>query len=84
MTDEVPNKTEDVRFHGGFGLAIRIANLATERARKMNSPSSCEIRPGQPNSGPLVRRLAQEFSAHWRASAEYYQICDRVARGEQP
>ena len=72
--------TEEKRFFGGLGLAILIAELATERA--YGEFSGCRIRLGDIDSGPLPRDEAE--AGQWPASAEYYRICDRIARGEAP
>ena len=67
------------RFYGGMGLAILIADLATHRVRPKGS---CRISLDEEYSGPLPREEA--FSDDWFASQEYYNICDRIARGERP
>lgn len=75
--NEVVSSTR--RFFGGFGLACLIADLATERAGSFNG---CRIRPGDVDTGPVTRSIANAYG--WPASREYYQICDRIARGEEP
>lgn len=79
MTDSI---TAEAKFHGGFGLAQLISQLATQRKRHCYSTASITL--GHWLSGPVSRKSATDFPGSFAASAEYYAICDRIARGEKP
>lgn len=65
-----------------FGLAVLAAGLATERRERFGD--GCLIVWGDPITGPCTRGMAERLPEAFPASAEYYRICDRIARGWKP
>ena len=83
QVSEETQRGSRANFIGGFGLAQLVSLLASERAAKRGAVTACVFRLGA-KSGAVNRRLATDFPSAFPASAEYYRICDRLARGARP